>query len=183
MNRGGVLCWAPVNAAAFNSMVALRVCDPLLPPLALEFGVGLGKSPLPRQATRWRTACCRLSLRRRVIASGSGKRCLWPRRWRLCATCSSRSRPRWQPWELLVWPPARPQQVSCHWPSRLSEMPLPLERRQHAFSRLLLATLGGIVCGQCLDGLVGSVGDWRPMFAGVAITFATCSLMLRSSAG
>ena len=164
-------------------MLALRVCDPLLPRLAREFGVGIGE--VAATVTGYAMAYGVVQIIFGPLGDRFGKQRTMSVAAALAALCNL----------LVSQAPTLATLVAARVAAGAAAggvIPLaialvgdavPLQRRQQALARLLLATLGGMICGQCLGGLIGSIAGWRPMFAGLAVSFAACSLMLYSSRG
>jgi len=55
---------------------------------------------------------------------------------------------------------------------------IPYERRQEVLARLLSATVGGMIAGQWLGGLVADTLGWRAGFALLALLFAATGILL-----
>ena len=59
---------------------------------------------------------------------------------------------------------------------------VPIERRQQALARLLLATIGGLIGGQWMSGLIADVLHWRVVFIVLAAGFGLVALRVRTKA-
>ncbi|WP_459574569.1 MFS transporter [Cupriavidus sp. 8B] len=59
---------------------------------------------------------------------------------------------------------------------------VPIERRQQALARLLLATIGGLIGGQWMSGLVADALHWRVVFIVLAAGFGLVALRVRTKA-
>lgn len=59
---------------------------------------------------------------------------------------------------------------------------VPMEHRQQALARFLLATLGGLAAGQWLSGLIADVLHWRAVFLVLAAGFGIAALLVQRQA-
>jgi predicted MFS family arabinose efflux permease len=169
--------------AAFASGFSLRLSDPLLPQVALEFGTSVGAASaiatayaIPYGLTQAfaglfgdRFGKCQ------AVAATCGLSCL------LVLLCAfSRSLP-----QLTI------ARFICA-PAAATIVPLgmafvgdvvPYERRQTVLARFLAGQMTGMIAGQVAGGIIGDQFGWRTAFFVLAATFAIAGLALASQFG
>ncbi|GAB7544830.1 MFS transporter [Cupriavidus sp. 8B] len=59
---------------------------------------------------------------------------------------------------------------------------VPIENRQQALARLLLATVGGLIVGQWISGLIADALHWRVVFMVLAAGFGIVAFRIRTQA-
>lgn len=166
--------------AAFASGASLRVTDPLLPQVALDFSSSVGAAStivaayaIPYGMTQAFAG---------VVADRLGKYQA------VAAACAVSS--------LLVLVCALAQSVPQLALARLVSAPgaaiivpmgmayvgdvVPYERRQTVLARFLAGQMCGMITGQVLGGIVGDHFGWRSVFVVLAVVFAAASLGLVS---
>lgn len=165
-------------AAAFASGLSLRVTDPLLPRLASEFGVTLGRAsdvvtfyavayglsqlffgPLGDRFGKvlviaWSCVACTASAT--LCALAPGFEILVAARLVAGATCAA------------VIP------LSMAWIGDV----VPYQQRQPVIARFLIGQITGVAAGQLFGGLAAEHASWRLPFIGLAIFFAGVAAIL-----
>lgn len=169
-----------LSAAAFASGLSLRVTDPLLPRLAGEFGVTLGRAsdvvtffamayglsqlffgPLGDRFGKVRVvawSCVACTVTAALCALAPRFEVLVVARLLAGATCAA------------VIP------LSMAWIGDV----VAYEQRQPVIARFLIGQIMGVAAGQLLGGLAAEHATWRVPFIGLAIFFAIVSLILFS---
>ena len=165
-------------AAAFASGLSLRVTDPLLPRLASEFAVSLGRAsdvvtffavayglsqlffgPLGDRFGKvlviaWACVACTASAA--LCALAPGFEVLVAARLLAGATCAA------------VIP------LSMAWIGDV----VPYGQRQPVIARFLIGQIMGVAAGQLVGGLAAEHASWRVPFIGLAILFAVVAAIL-----
>jgi len=165
--------------AAFASMAAMRISDPLLPLFAQQFDTTTGQAahaisayavaygvfqfffgPLADRLGKLRVIAWALLASALanlgVVASGSLDGIIF---WRALSGAAAAG----------IIP------LAIAW---IGET-VPYGDRQATLARLMVGTLGGVIGGQLIGGLCADLANWRPAFAGLAGLYLTAWLMLR----
>lgn len=161
-----------LGLASFSSLASMRVCDAILPMLATEFRVTTGTAaqtisafavaygalqlfygPVGDRLGRarvmaWALLCCAAANVALVTASTLESAVVW----RLVAGAASGG----------IVP------LSLAW---IGDS-VAYERRQEMLSRLMIATILGMISGQWMGGMFADLVGWRPIFLGLAGLFA-----------
>jgi YNFM family putative membrane transporter len=169
--------------AAFASGFSLRISDPLLPQIALDFGTGVGAASaivaayaVPYGLTQAfagllgdRFGKCQ------AVAGACALSCLLVL---LCAASQS-------------LPQLTAARFICA-PAAATIVPLgmayvgdvvPYERRQPVLARFLAGQMLGMIAGQIAGGVIGDHFGWRTVFYVLALVFAIAGLALASQFG
>lgn len=172
-----------LGLASFSSLASMRVCDAILPMLASEFRVTTGTAaqtisafavaygalqlfygPVGDRLGRarvmaWALLCCAAANVALVTASTLESAVLW----RLVAGAASGG----------IVP------LSLAW---IGDS-VAYERRQEMLSRLMIATILGMISGQWLGGLLAEIVGWRTVFVALAGLFGVAGwLVFREAA-
>jgi len=167
-----------LELAAFSTMAALRICDPLLPAFAREFNVTSGSAG--RTVSAFAIAYAIALLLYGPLADRLGKL-----RVIFLATLASAA-----------------GSVGCALATSLDDLVMlraisgaaaagvtpiamawigdnvPYELRQKSLARLIGATTLGLIAAQWLGGLVADAAGWRSAFVLLALLFAVATLLL-----
>jgi YNFM family putative membrane transporter len=166
--------------AAFASGASLRVTDPLLPQVALDFSASVGAASwivtayaIPYGMTQVFAGAIADRLGKyQAVAAACGVSCLLVL---LCAAAQS------------VPQLALARLISA--PGAAIIVPLgmayvgdvvPYERRQTVLARFLAGQMCGMIAGQVVGGIVGDHFGWRSVFIVLAVVFASASVALAS---
>lgn len=166
--------------AAFASGASLRVSDPLLPQVALDFGSSVGAASwivtayaIPYGITQAfagvigdRFGKCQ------AVAMACGISCVLVL---LCAI--AQSVPQLALARLIAAPGA-----AIIVPLGMAYVGdvVPYERRQPVLARFLAGQMAGMIAGQLIGGIVGDHFGWRSVFVVLAAVFASAALALAS---
>ena len=153
--------------AAFVSASAFRICDPMLPQLAAEFGTTTGQARAPSRPSPWPMACCRCSSVPWATAMASTA---WsasppsPARWAARA-------PSW-PSRSICWCCAGPcRRGRGRHRAAVHGLDGSYERRQATLARFLTGTILGMSAGQLAGGLFAAV-------AGAGLAALVCGYLI-----
>ncbi|HSA79930.1 MAG TPA: MFS transporter, partial [Geminicoccaceae bacterium] len=169
---------ALLSAAAFVSVASMRVADPLLPQVAVEFGVSAGEASLIATAFALAYGLCQLIWgalgdrfgKFRLVAlmtlisaltaasAGFADSLAWLGLARLAAGATAAA---------IV--PLSMAFVGDH---------VPYRDRQAVLARFLTGTILGLVGGQILGGLIGELLGWRAVFLLLGALFLVVGLAL-----
>lgn len=158
-------------AASFLSMVAMRLCDPLLPRLAESFAASTGEAA--RTISAYAIAYGLLQLVYGPLADRYGKFRVIAVAVAVCAATNAYAALA-DSLNALVW--AR----TLSGAAAAGIIPMSLawvgdsvsyERRQEVLAHIMTATLLGTACGQWMSGLLAESWGWRWAFALVAALF------------
>jgi predicted MFS family arabinose efflux permease len=173
-----------VTIAAFASSAAMRVCDPMLPELAAEFGVGL-----PAAAgviTGFAISYALLQLVIGPLGDRYGKFLVIRLATTLAALaslgCAIASGLDWlvSARVLAGGVGGAIMPVAFAWIGD----EVPYEQRQPVLARVMGGALLGVICGHLIGGIFVDTVGWRWAFAALALVFAAVSAMMwRSPAG
>jgi MFS transporter, YNFM family, putative membrane transport protein len=166
--------------AAFASGASLRVTDPLLPQVALDFGSSVGAASsivtayaIPYGMTQAFAGAIGDRLGKYLaVATACGVSCLLVL---LCA--GAQSVPQLALARLISAPGA-----AIIVPLGMAYVGdvVPYERRQTVLARFLAGQMCGMITGQVVGGIVGDHFGWRSVFVVLAVVFASGSLALLS---
>jgi MFS transporter, YNFM family, putative membrane transport protein len=167
-----------LSAAAFASVATMRVADPLLPQVAVEFGVSAGEASVIATAFALAYGFCQLVYG--VLGDRFGK-------YRLVTVATLLS-------ALTVGSAAFADSLAMLGAARLAAgasaaaiVPLsmafigdhvPYERRQTVLARFLTGTILGIVSGQVFGGVLGQMVGWRAVFLLLGAVFLVIGALL-----
>jgi MFS transporter, YNFM family, putative membrane transport protein len=169
--------------AAFASGFSMRVSDPLLPQIALDFGASLGAASaivaayaVPYGLTQAFAGLLGDRFGKCQVAAGAcALSCLLVL---LCAVSQS-------------LPQLTAARFTCA-PAAATIVPIgmayvgdvvPYERRQPVLARYLAGQMMGMISGQITGGVIGDHFGWRAVFYVLAIVFACAGLALASQFG
>ena len=167
-----------VTTAAFASSAAMRVCDPMLPVLAAEFGVGLPAAA--SVITGFSVTYALLQLVIGPLGDRYGKLLVI----RLATTfaalaslgCALASGLDWLVFARVlaggVGGAIMP--VAFAWIGD----EVPYDERQPVLARVMSGALLGVICGQLLGGIFVDTVGWRGAFAALALVFAVVTTMM-----
>jgi len=167
-----------LSAAACASAAALRICDPLLPRLSLEYGIGLGAAA--RTVTAFAVAYGVLQLAYGPIGDRYGKYRV------ITAACAASAVTSLA----CALAPTFPALVVARLfaggtagaliPLSLAWIgdAIPYERRQPVLARFLLGQMFGIALGQLVGGLGADHWGAPPVFVLLAAAFAGSTVLL-----
>ncbi|MFM8866407.1 MAG: MFS transporter [Limnohabitans sp.] len=167
-----------ISLAAFSSMAAMRVCDPMLVALSTEFQVSVGEASRVVSAFALAYGCMQLFYG--PLGDRIGKLRVVNAAVLACA-CFSAVTALAGDFELLVL--ARALMGA----SAAGIIPLSMawlgdqvsyERRQETLARLMSATVTGMMAGQWFGGWAAESMGWRVAFVVLACMFATASALL-----
>lgn len=167
-----------VTIAAFASSAAMRVCDPMLPELAAEFGVGL-----PAAAgviTGFAISYALLQLLIGPLGDRFGKFLVIRLATTLAAlaslACALASGLDWLVFARVlaggVGGAIMP--VAFAWIGD----EVPYEERQPVLARVMSGALLGLICGQLIGGIFVDTVGWRWAFAVLALVFSVVAVMM-----
>jgi YNFM family putative membrane transporter len=167
-----------LSAASFASVATMRAADPLLPPVAREFGVSAGEASIIATAFALAYGCCQLVYG--ALGDRFGK-------YRLVTLATLAS-------ALTVASAAFAGSLGVLGAARLAAgasaaaiVPLsmafigdhvPYERRQTVLARFLTGTILGIVSGQVFGGVLGQMVGWRAVFLLLGAVFLLVGTLL-----
>lgn len=170
-----------VGAAAFASMASMRVCDPLLPALAAEFGASTGRAA--QTISSFAIAYGLLQLFYGPLGDRYGKTRVISFAVIACAAANLAAAFATSIDGLVA---AR----ALAGASAAGIIPLTMawigdsvgyERRQEVLARFLSATIFGMIAGQWVGGVAAERIGWRPLFVGLALLFAVVAVLLQIS--
>ncbi|CAN5602061.1 MFS transporter [soil metagenome] len=175
----------PIGIASFASSAALRLCDAMLPALASEFGVGLGRAALATSG--YALAYGLLQLVYGALGDRFGK-------WRVVSlatlACTLGNLLAAVSGSLDMLIAARVLSGATAAAIIPLSMALigdavPFAQRQVVLARFLTATISGMIVGQWLSGLFADTLGWRWAFSVFALLFAIvgAAMVLRPPAG
>jgi predicted MFS family arabinose efflux permease len=163
---------ALVGAASFATMAALRVCDPLLPRLAGEFGIGTGRAG--HAVSAFAAAYGIALLGYGPLADRCGKFAVVAFATLGCAVAALACALA-PSFDTLVAARALSGAAAAGvTPPAMAWIgdSVPYERRQAVLARLIGATTLGMIAGQTLGGVLADTLGWRSAFVLLAGLFA-----------
>jgi len=163
---------ALVGAASFATMAALRVCDPMLPRLAGEFGIGSGRAG--HTVSAFAAAYGIALLGYGPLADRCGKFAVVAFATLGCAVAALACALA-PSFDTLVAARALSGAAAAGvTPPAMAWIgdSVPYERRQAVLARLIGATTLGMIAGQTLGGVLADTLGWRSAFVLLAVLFA-----------
>ncbi len=167
--------------AAFASALALRLCDPMLPALARDFGTSVSHAAIVVTATSLAYGASLLAVawlgdhwgKFRVI-TGS---CLASAVAALC--CALSPSLGWLAWARVLNGAATAALIplSMAW---IGDH-VPVERRQLTLARFMSGQISGLILGQVVGGWLADTVGWRWAFGLIAVIYGVIGLRLRRS--
>jgi len=172
---------AVLSLAAFASMMSMRICDPLLPALALEFTTTTGAAAGVISA--FAIAYGVLQLAYGPLADRYGKFRIVSIAVVGCAVANG----------VATFAPSLDLLVAARAATggaAAAVIPLtmawigdavPYAQRQEALARLLGATVLGMIAGQWSGGLLADTLGWRSVFIVLAVLFVAVAIVMRAT--
>ena len=170
---------ALLSLAAFASMTTMRVCDPLLPALAHEFGVTTGVAA--QVISGFAIAYGLLQLLYGPLADRYGKFRVVSVAVLGCAASNLASALAPTLGWLVAFRAATGGTAAAIIPLTMAWIgdSVGYERRQEVLARLLSATVVGMIAGQWAGGIFADTLGWRSVFVALALLFAASGIVMQ----
>ena len=168
------LLWV-LALASFTSMASMRACDALLPQLATEFSVTTGAAA--QTIAAFAVAYGLLQIVYGPMGDKFGKARVMGCAVLCCAAANLAVALAPTLHSTVAWRALAGGAAGGIVPLSIASIGdgVAYERRQETLARLSLATIGGMIAGQWLGGVVADTWNWRVVFFALAATFAAVS--------
>ncbi len=172
---------ALLSFGAFVSMASMRVCDPLLAAFAADFAVSTGVAA--RTISAFALAYGVLQLFYGPLGDRLGKIQVISYAVALCAACNIAIALAPSLEVIVIGRAVAGAAAAGIIPLTMAWIgdTVPYYRRQEVLARFLTATIGGMIAGQWIGGVVADLAGWRLVFVGLAGLFAIVAGLLRFS--
>jgi predicted MFS family arabinose efflux permease len=171
---------ATLSIAAFASMMSMRICDPLLPALARDFGTTTGGAA--QAISAFAIAYGVLQLVYGPLADRHGKFRVVSIAVVGCAAANLAAALAPSLNFLIGARAAAGGTAAAVIPLTMAWIgdAVPYAKRQEALARLLGATVIGMIAGQWAGGLLADTLGWRSVFVALAVLFAAVAALMHA---
>ena len=171
---------ATLSIAAFASMMSMRICDPLLPALARDFGTTTGGAA--QAISAFAIAYGVLQLVYGPLADRHGKFRVVSIAVVGCAAANLAAALAPSLNFLIAARAAAGGTAAAVIPLTMAWIgdAVPYAKRQEALARLLGATVMGMIAGQWAGGLLADTLGWRSVFVALAVLFAAVAALMHA---
>lgn len=179
--RGSADSILGVTLAAFCSMAAMRLSDPLLPAISNEFGILTGEAAQIASAFAIAYGISQFGFGPLADRFGKLKTLGWAVLLSVMANCAVGLSTHFD--TIVVWRAVAGATTAGIVPLAMAWIgeTVSYTDRQTTLARFLYGVLGGAIGGQIIGGVCADLGHWRAGFFLVAVLYLLCWLQLRLS--